>query len=162
MLADDLDVSAWVYGIIHGEPVPSGQFLSALADAVVRADPQCYAMLKPGVLQLMARFPKYRCSCQEWVTLTSESSHGEGDVMNEKLAKVELFAWLGEDEFGSGEIGLKQGIVPAGCIPLVAVKLAKMAPLTAQMNAQAARYGMKIRLCRFALVEVLTETEHGK
>ncbi len=43
-----------------------------------------------------------------------------------KVEDLDLFAWVGEDEFGSGEIGLKQGLVPAGCIPLVAVTEQKM------------------------------------
>ena len=43
---------------------------------------------------------------------------------------VELYAWVGEDEFGSGEIGLKQGLVPAGMIPLVADTLESVDILT--------------------------------
>ena len=32
-----------------------------------------------------------------------------------------IYAWVGEDEYGSGRVGLKQGVVPAGIIPLVAM-----------------------------------------
>jgi hypothetical protein len=75
----------------------------------------------------------------------------------ERLRQVELFAWLGEDEHGSGEIGLKQALVPAGYIPLVAVHQDKVAQeyLRRAMAAQAATYGKTIRLCRYQLVEVL-------
>jgi hypothetical protein len=78
--------------------------------------------------------------------------------------EVELFAWIGEDEFGSGEIGLKQGIVPAGCIPLVAVKREKMASpqIVNAMQAQAAQYGKKIRLVRCVFAEVVLETDKGR
>jgi len=47
-------------------------------------------------------------------------------MMADELEDVELFAWLGRDEFGSGEIGLKQGVVPAGLIPIVSVKRDKV------------------------------------
>jgi hypothetical protein len=37
------------------------------------------------------------------------------------LKDIELFVWLGEDEEGSGEIGLKQALVPARLIPMVSI-----------------------------------------
>jgi hypothetical protein len=80
----------------------------------------------------------------------------------ENLARVELFAYLGEDEFGSREIGLKQATVPAGLIPMVAVRRDKMEKYFAQLEAQAAAFGKRIYLCRFQLVEVIRETEHGE
>ena len=82
--------------------------------------------------------------------------------MDERLAKVELFAYLGEDECGSGEIGLKQAQVPAGLIPMVAVRRDKMEKHIEQLEAQAMLYGKKIYLCRFELVEVVRETKFGK
>jgi hypothetical protein len=82
--------------------------------------------------------------------------------MDERLAKVELFAYLGEDEYGSGEIGLKQAQVPAGLIPMVAVRRDKMEKHIEQLEAQAMLYGKKIYLCRFELVEVVRETKFGK
>lgn len=78
------------------------------------------------------------------------------------LARVELFAYLGEDEFGSKEIGLKQARVPAGVIPMVAVNRDKMEKHFAQLEAQAAAFGKRIYLCRFQLVEVLRETKAGE
>jgi hypothetical protein len=80
-----------------------------------------------------------------------------------RLEEHSLYAWIGEDELGSGRIGLKQGVVPAGLIPMVAMdyhreKLEKLAP---QMEMQAQRYGKKIRLARFKFDAVVGETESG-
>ena len=38
-----------------------------------------------------------------------------------RIEDLTIVAWVGEDELGSGKIGLKQGHVPAGFIPLVAM-----------------------------------------
>ncbi len=82
----------------------------------------------------------------------------------ESYEKAELFAWIGEDEFGSGKVGLKQGFTQAGLIPLVAMSFdrAKMERLLPQMNAQAEKYGKKIRLCRFVFQGVALATIEGK
>jgi hypothetical protein len=68
------------------------------------------------------------------------------------MSDPDLFAWIGEDELGSGEIGLKQAIVPAGHIPIVATKRGKVdrETIIAQLQAQADRYGKTIRLVRYA------------
>jgi len=79
--------------------------------------------------------------------------------MPKKLEEVELFAYLGEDEFGSGEIGLKQGRVPAGIIALVSTHQGKLIhrDVVEQLQRQADIYGKTIHLCRFVLKEeVLT------
>ena len=76
--------------------------------------------------------------------------------------RVELWAWIGEDEMGSGETGLKQGYCAAGFIPLVAVRRGKIEKFFPQMEAQAKRYGKRIRLCRFRFVEVVRTTEYGQ
>ena len=70
------------------------------------------------------------------------------DARHENLV---LFAWVGEDEMGSGEIGLKQGMTPVGLIPLVAVREDRMSQdfIVEAMKRQAREYGKKIRLCRF-------------
>lgn len=78
-----------------------------------------------------------------------------------RLLRLELFAWLGEDELGSGQVGIKAGVVPAGCIPLVAIDREQMEKLTEQMNRQARAYGKKIRLCRFTFAGVVTTTVNG-
>jgi len=83
----------------------------------------------------------------------------------------DLFAWVGEDEFGSGEIGLKQARCPAGFIPLVAVHKDKMtqAYLLKQLQDQAARFGKTIRFCRYRMEEVIVtlnpvegKVDHGQ
>jgi len=83
--------------------------------------------------------------------------------MHEPKEYPELFAWLGEDEMGSGQIGLKQADVPAGRIPIVAVdrhrtKIEKYWP---QAEAQARAFGKRIALVRYIPVEVVMETASG-
>lgn len=75
-----------------------------------------------------------------------------------------IYAWVGEDEHGSGRIGIKQGLCPAGYIPLAAMNydLAKLAKLRPQMEEQARKSGMKIRLCRFDFADIAAETTAGK
>jgi len=73
----------------------------------------------------------------------------------------DLFAWIGEDELGSGQVGLKQGDVPAGRVPLVVVATHRdkieRAALLQQLQAQATRYGTTIRLVRYvAIADVAT------
>ncbi len=74
---------------------------------------------------------------------------------------VELFAWIGEDEHGSGRVGIKTGKVPAGYIPLAAMGYDrhKLEALRAQLQLQADTFGKTIRLARFEFVEdVMTIT----
>lgn len=78
------------------------------------------------------------------------------------LKDIELFAWLGEDEFGSAEIGIKQELVPAGYIPMVSIHRGKMEKYWHRAEAQAKKYGKRIKLCRFTFAEVLRETKEGK
>ena len=79
-----------------------------------------------------------------------------------RLENLELYAWVGEDELGSGEIGLKQGIVPAGTIPMVALEQAKLDRYWKNAEKQAEVYGKRISLVRFVAVEVVRETEAGQ
>jgi hypothetical protein len=76
-----------------------------------------------------------------------------------ELKNIEIYAWVGEDELGSGEIGLKQAQTPAGYIPLAAIRPEKMSQdyLVKAMERQAARHGKKISLVRFSFVEVILE-----
>lgn len=80
-----------------------------------------------------------------------------------KLEELCLYAWVGEDEHGSGEIGLKQGLVPAGYIPLVATRQDKIdrPALELGMNLQAKLYGKRIRLVKFVFSEVIKATAEG-
>lgn len=73
----------------------------------------------------------------------------------ENVKAVNLFAWVGEDELGSGEVGLKQGAVPAGYIPLVSVNAQKLDRdfIVRQLQLQANAYGKTIRLCKYEFVE---------
>lgn len=77
---------------------------------------------------------------------------------DEALCELELYAWVGEDELGSGEIGIKQGMVAAGMIPLCAIKKEKMAKLKDRMQLQSDTWGKKISLVRFVFAEVVDET----
>jgi len=79
-----------------------------------------------------------------------------------EIAELELFAWVGEDEFVKGDIGLKQGVVPAGCIPMVSTSKSKLEKYWPQAELQAAHYGKKIYCCKFVLTEVVQETKAGK
>jgi len=80
---------------------------------------------------------------------------------DKRLKTIELFAWVGEDELGSGEIGIKQGLVPAGYIPLVAIQRTKIqrGHIVQGLTKQAQQYGKTIRLCRFVFSEVIQELE---
>lgn len=74
---------------------------------------------------------------------------------SENVKEIALYAWIGEDELGSGEVGIKQGRVPAGFIPLVSIHDFKISRenIVEQLQAQANFYGKTIRLCKFAFVE---------
>lgn len=78
-----------------------------------------------------------------------------------RIKQMVLYAWVGEDELGSGEVGLKQAEVPAGMVPLVACKEGKMDQLyiIKQLQAQASAYGKTIRLCKFVFSEQVMRVE---
>jgi hypothetical protein len=68
---------------------------------------------------------------------------------------MKLYAWIGEDEFGSGKVGLKQHLMPCGLTPLVSVDREKLErpEVRAAMHAQARTYGVTIRLVSFTIDE---------
>lgn len=72
-----------------------------------------------------------------------------------------IYAWVGEDEFGSGRVGIKSGVVPAGTIPLAVMGYHrhKLEALVPQLQRQADLYGKTIRLARFVLVEHVVTLE---
>jgi hypothetical protein len=77
---------------------------------------------------------------------------------------VSIYAWIGEDENG-GRIGLKQGMTPAGLIPLVAMDyhLDRLAKLLPRLEEQARVSGKKIRLYKFTITgEMAAETKNGE
>jgi len=77
---------------------------------------------------------------------------------------MKMYAWVGEDEFGSGKVGIKQAVVPAGLIPIVVMdyhfdKIRKLYP---PMEDQAKRFGKKIYLLEFEFTgRVVMKTDSG-
>ncbi len=71
----------------------------------------------------------------------------------------DLLAWIGEDEHGSGKIGIKQAQVPAGIIPIVGIADHKTRltwpAVVQQFQRQADEFGKTIRLVRYEAVEEL-------
>lgn len=82
----------------------------------------------------------------------------------EEVRDLELYAWIGQDEFGSGVFGLKQGQVPAGLIPMVVIgkDKEKLDKYWFQAERQAKHHGQRIYLVKLAFVEVVQETQHGE
>jgi hypothetical protein len=82
-------------------------------------------------------------------------------IDREKLGEIMLYAYLGEDELGSGEIGIKQGLVPAGMIPLVSIDRSKLEQpyIIDGLQAQADRYGKTIVLVSFTSVNIFRTIE---
>lgn len=76
------------------------------------------------------------------------------------LRDVQVFAWMGEDELGSGEIGMKQVMLPGvGLTNLCSVEEHKLHKFTEGLQAQANRYGKTITLVRMQIVEELIVIE---
>ena len=78
-----------------------------------------------------------------------------------EVREFEVYAWVGRDEYGSGEFGLKQGIAPAGTIPMVSTEQGKLDKYWQQAEAMADVYGQRIYLVKLTFAEVVRETEHG-
>lgn len=72
-------------------------------------------------------------------------------VVPPEIENMVLYAWVGEDELGSGEYGLKHAHTPVGLVPLVACKTGKMDQryIEEQLRAMRDVYGKQIRLLRF-------------
>lgn len=77
------------------------------------------------------------------------------------IEQMELYAYVGIDEDGSGLFGLKQGLTANGLIALVSIDQNKIERFMPAMQGQAQGCGKKIRLCRFVFAEVLAETIAG-
>jgi hypothetical protein len=77
------------------------------------------------------------------------------------VKEVCLYAWVGEDEFGSGVVGVKQALFPTGIIPLVAIDQQKIDKdfIREGLQGQANTYGKTIRLCKFVFVEEVVTLE---
>jgi len=100
----------------------------------------------------MEHLKKVVAACRDFTPMSAASEGGE-------LEKVELFAWVGEDEFKPGEFGLKSGLTPVGWIPLVSVRLDRMndPELVAQMQTITNKYDKPRRLVRFVYTEMVLE-----
>jgi len=102
----------------------------------------------------MARYSKRKVDTMVSLFL----AHLIEDIMAD-VESVELFAWIGEDELGNGVIGIKQAVVPAGTIPIVATTLNKVNQeyLTQSLDAMGKKYGKKIFLCKFKFDSIISE-----
>jgi len=71
------------------------------------------------------------------------------------LDGFELYAYVGEDELGSGAFGLKQAFAPVGLVPLVSTSRASLEDerFRSQIAEQARLYGKPIRLVRLVYAE---------
>ncbi len=58
----DHELWPWVFGVLHDEPTRSGDFLRSFCEALQRADPDNYALLRPVAIALRDKYPKYRCN----------------------------------------------------------------------------------------------------
>jgi hypothetical protein len=63
ILEEDEELGPWVYGVLHGEPTKPGGFLTELTSAAARADHENYIVLRPALMVMAAKYPKYRCTC---------------------------------------------------------------------------------------------------
>lgn len=57
---DKEELRRWIHGINQHEPTRPGEFLTKFASAVCMADAANYPILRPAVIELQAKFPKYR------------------------------------------------------------------------------------------------------
>jgi hypothetical protein len=57
---DAEELRRWIHGINQHDPTRPGDFLLAFAAAVCRADASNYPILRSAVIELQAKFPKYR------------------------------------------------------------------------------------------------------
>jgi hypothetical protein len=77
------------------------------------------------------------------------------------LDDLELYAWIGDDEFSSDGLSIKRALAPTGCVPLVALRRDKVEQMKPRMEAEARLMGRKIHLVRFVPAEVVAQTEAG-
>jgi hypothetical protein len=55
----DNELAGWLLGVAHGDPVPSGSFLHFLAHAALTADPENYHVMRPLLMFMKNKYPKY-------------------------------------------------------------------------------------------------------
>jgi len=54
----------WILGIANSKPTKAGSFLTALADAALRADAENFEILLPALEKIQAKYPEY-CDAEE-------------------------------------------------------------------------------------------------
>jgi len=55
----DIQLFPWLLGIHGARPTEPGKFLRHLAEAALRADPENYQLMRPALLVLQLKYPKY-------------------------------------------------------------------------------------------------------
>lgn len=65
----DPELLPWLLGIANSQPTRAGDFLVCLASAALRADHVNYPDLRPALLSIRDRFPKYRDDAGVWEQL---------------------------------------------------------------------------------------------
>lgn len=60
---EDRELLPWLLGVANGKPTPAGDFLRTLVDAAFRADFLNYEVLRPALVEMAHRFPKYNDPC---------------------------------------------------------------------------------------------------
>ena len=74
----------------------------------------------------------------------------------------EVFAWVGEDEFGRQGAGIKQVLWPQLLGPLAGVNRERMEEFAPALQNQVNQYGKPMKLVRYVPVEVLIELTQGE
>ena len=62
---NDPDLAPWLFGVVREKPHQAGGFLTALAEVAFLADLENYWILRPALLQLKEKYPKYRWPADE-------------------------------------------------------------------------------------------------
>lgn len=57
---DEEDIQRWIWGVENEAPQPSGDFLKKVVAAALHADRENYPLLRPAIIALKNKFPKYR------------------------------------------------------------------------------------------------------
>lgn len=67
---NDSILSPWLWGITHHKPVRPGGFLAGLAEIAFNADPDNYDILRPALLAMRKKYPKYHWMPDGWKDAT--------------------------------------------------------------------------------------------
>lgn len=57
---DEEEIQRWIYGVENGAPMPAGDFLRTIVAAALRADYENYPLMRPLIVALKQKFPKYK------------------------------------------------------------------------------------------------------